>query len=94
MSNLQSKARAVLKNQHKKQESNALKDAIDRSLSSSDLMHEKLSDMGNDVGGLIISALRDLSKPFKEHAKMPVPLRNVQNGEFVGFLTGNIIFDL
>lgn len=94
MSNLNQKDRAVLKNQHKKKESKAHLSKIDQSLSSMELFHEQLSDIGNDVGGLVISSLKHLSKPFKEHAKMPVPLRNVQNGEFVGFLTGSIIYDL
>lgn len=90
----QKKERVVLKNQHKKQESNTQMRKIDQSITSVDMFHERLNDIGNDVGGLIVAALGHLSKPFKEHSKMPFPLRNVQNGEFVGFLTGSIIFDL
>jgi len=92
MSNLR-KGGAVLINQHKKQESDASLCKLDHSQNAAALLNSKFKDMGTDVGGHIISALRDLSKPFREHAKMPVPLRNVQNGEFVGFITGNIIFD-
>ncbi|MFT6072259.1 MAG: hypothetical protein ACJARD_000165 [Alphaproteobacteria bacterium] len=94
MSNLNQKGSAVLKNnQHKKQESNASLCKLDQSKSSVELLNDKLKSMGTDVGGIVISALQNLSDPFKEHAKMPIPLRNVQNGEFVGFITGNIIFD-
>lgn len=89
-----SKEGAVFIQQHKKQESNAHLRKIDQSIGSIELLNDKLRGIGYDVSGVVISALQNLSNPFKEYAKMPIPLRRIQNGEFIGFITGNIIYDL
>jgi hypothetical protein len=94
MFNQKRKERAVPINQHKKQESDTQMRKIDHSISSVALLNDKLKSIGYDVGGSVICALQNLSNPFKEYAKMPVPLRRIQNGEFVGFITGNIMYDL
>jgi hypothetical protein len=94
MSRFPNKESAILKFKHKKQESNDVLTKLDHSRSSVELLNDKLKNMGNDVGGIVVSALQNLSSPFKEQARMPIPLRKIQNGEFVGFITGNIIFDL
>lgn len=94
MFNQKRKDSAVLINQHKKQESDTQMRKIDHSISSISLLNDRLKSIGFDVGGSVICALQNLSKPFKEYAKMPVPLRRIQNGEFIGFITGNIMYDL
>ena len=94
MSNQKRKEGAVLINQHKKQVSETHLRKIDQSIGSVELLNDKLKGIGYDVGGIVVSALQNLSKPFKEYAKMPIPLRRIPNGEFVGFITGNIIYDL
>jgi deoxyribodipyrimidine photolyase-like uncharacterized protein len=94
MYNQKRKESAVLVQQHKKQESETHLRKIDQSIGSIELFNDKLRGIGYDVSGVVISALQNLSIPFKEYAKMPIPLRRIQNGEFVGFITGNIIYDL
>jgi hypothetical protein len=94
MFNQKRKESAVLINQHKKQESETHLRKIDQSITSVELLNETLKSIGFDVSGVVVAALQNLSKPFKDYAKMPIPLRRVQNGEFVGFITGSIIYDL
>ncbi len=94
MSNQKRKESAVLINQHKKQESETHLRKIDQSISSVELFNDRLKSIGYDAGGVVISALQNLSNPFKAYAKMPIPLRRIPNGEFVGFLTGSIVYNL
>lgn len=94
MYNHKSKESAILINQHKKQESETQLRKIDQSISSVEMLNDKLRYIGFDVNGVIISALQNLSKPFLKSSKQAIPLRRIENGEFVGFITGNIIFDL
>lgn len=94
MFNQNQKDNAVLVHQHKKQESKKHLLKIDQSITSVELLNSKLKDIGYDVSGIIISGLQSLSKPFKEYSRQSIPLRKIPNGEFIGFITGNIIFDL
>jgi hypothetical protein len=90
----QSKGDVVLKNQRKQQESTILTDKIDQYTSATHLLQEKMRNISNDTVSVILSALQNLSNPFKEHAKTPVPINKVKAGEFVGFLMGHIVYDL